>query len=466
MVNYTCIEAYDPGKGALAKRWRPTPSAGWPGGAEVDIVLVGVSHKTAPVEVLEKLAFTTSGLKQALAQLVAGDGKGAAEGVILSTCNRVEIYALVNDSRVGDKQLQRFLADFHGLPPKALADHFYTHQGEAAVSHLFAVASGIDSMVVGESQILGQVREAFEAALAQGGAGPVLSALFRQAIAVGKRARTETAISQNAVSISYAAVELAKKIFGDLSSHLVLVIGAGETSELTAKTLMDSGAKGIIVVNRTYDRALTLARRWGGQALNFDHLAQALWKADIVISSTAAPYPIVRPEMVRQAMWMRRNRSLFLIDIAVPRDIDPEVGDIDNVYLYDIDDLRAVVEANLRERQREVYKVERIIREEVTRFIAWFRSLEVVPTIIDLRGQAESIRQAELEKALRRLGNLSERERNIINALTQAIVNKILHEPTVRLKRHARGRNGYVYTEAIRELFGLDEKGIGDSDRG
>ncbi|MFQ6014560.1 MAG: glutamyl-tRNA reductase [Anaerolineae bacterium] len=426
------------------------------------IVVSGVSHKTAPVEVLEKLAFTTQGREEALAELVREDqnrGNPVAEGALLFTCNRVELYALVDDSEEGSERVGFFLSDFHGFDRGAFADYLYLYRDEAAVSHLFAVASGIDSLVVGEPQILGQVRDAFEEAASQGTIGRVLSALFRQALATGKRARTETGISQNAVSVSYAAVELARKIFGDLGSRQVLIIGAGETGELTAKTLMDNGAKGIIVANRTYDRALTLARRWGGRAWNFNRLPLALWQTDIVISSTGAPHPILRPDMVREAMRMRNNRPLFLIDIAVPRDIDPAVGAIDNVYLYDIDDLRAVVEANLQERQKEVGKVEAIVAEEAAKFMTWFHSLDVVPTISDLRRRAESIRRAELEKALRRLGDLSERERNIINALTLGIVNKILHEPTVRLKRQANERDGYRYREAIRELFALDGGG-------
>ena len=425
------------------------------------IVVVGLSHKGTPVEIREKLAFTNHCLEDALRKLVPNNddegGGYAVEGVILSTCNRTEICALAKEADSGYEAIRRFMADFHQLSQREFADYLYAYDDKEAVIHLFAVASGIDSMIVGEPQILGQVRDAFEKAAAQKAAGGVLSALFRQAIHVGKLARTETGICQSAASVSYAAVELAKKIFGDLGSRQVLLIGAGEMSELTAKNLVDNGVGGIIVANRTYERAVGLAERFDGRAVDFARIGHALWTADIVITSTGAPHFIVKPEMVREAMRMRRNRPLFLIDIAVPRDIDPEVQRIENTYLYDIDDLQAVVEANIRERQKEVGKVEAIIHEELAKFMAWFRSLEVVPTITDLRKHAEEIRRAELAKAMRRLGDFSEREENIINALTIGIVNKILHQPIVRLKEHGNGHNGYLYTEAIRELFGLSE---------
>ncbi len=435
------------------------------------IVAVGLNHRMAPVEIRERLAFTDLSLEKALLEFVPnGNGRqqipdahhpSVAEGTILSTCNRMEIYALAKDVKSGCEAIQRFISDFHQLPQQEFNDYLYAHSDGEAAAHLFAVASGIDSMIVGEPQILGQVRDAFEEAAAQGAAGRVLSALFRQAISVGKRARTETAISQKAVSVSYAAVELAKKIFGDLGSRQVLLIGAGEMSELTAKNLVDNGAEGIIVANRTYQRAAGLAERFGGRAIGLDRIDRALWTADIVVSSTGAPDFIVGPEMVREAMWMRRNRPLFIIDIAVPRDIDPAVQRLDNVYLYDIDDLQSVVEANIRERQKEVVQVEAIIQEELAKFMAWFRSLDVVPTITHLRQQTEEIRRAELAKAMRRLGGLSEREKNIVTAMSIGIVNKILHQPIVCLKRHANGQNGYLLTEAMCELFGLDTEGEG-----
>ncbi len=425
------------------------------------IVVVGLNHKAAPVEIRERLAFASDCLEEALQKFVSNGGAGkqgcAVEGVILSTCNRTEMYALIEKTNSGREAICRFMADFHRLPRGEFADYLYVYEDKEAVAHLFAVASGLDSMIVGEPQILGQVRGAFQEAAACEAVGGVLSALFRRAIHVGKRARAETGISQSAVSVSYAAVELAKKIFGDLGARQVLLIGAGEMGELTAKNLVDNGVEGIIVANRTRERAVELAEHFGGRATGLAQIGQALWTADIVISSTAATRFLITPAMVREAMRMRRNRPLFLIDIAVPRDVDPSVQRIENVYLYDIDDLEAVVEANIRERQKEVGKVERLIHRELAEFMAWFRSLEVVPTITDLRHQAEEIRQMELDKALRRLGSLSEREENIINALTIGIVNKILHQPTIQLKRHADGNNGYLYTEAIRELFGLSE---------
>lgn len=423
------------------------------------IVVLGLNHKVAPVEIRERLAFTGDSLEKALQEFVSSDGTGkqgcAAEGVILSTCNRTEIYAVTQEVSSGYKIICRFMSDFHRLPEREFADYLYAYDDKRAVAHLFAVASGLDSMIVGETQILGQVRDAFQEAAAHKVVGGVLSALFRRAIHVGKRARTETGISQNAVSVSYAAVGLARKIFGDLGSRQVLLIGAGKMGELTAKNLVDSGVKGIIVANRTYQRALELAERFGGQAIDFARIGHALWTADIVITSAGAPHFIIKPEVVREAMRMRRNRPLFLIDIAVPRDIDSAVQQIENIHLYNIDDLQAVVETNIRERQKEVGKVECLIHRELAEFMAWFRSLEVVPTITALRNQAEEIRQMELHKALQRLGHLSEREENIIKASTIAIVNKILHQPTIQLKKHATDNNGYLYTETIRELFGL-----------
>lgn len=425
------------------------------------ILIVGLNHKAAPVEIREKVAIPDDTLAGALDQLVNHhdhQNSYVPEGVILSTCNRLEVCALVRDSSFGRRDICRFLSDFHGIVPEAFQDYLYTHSDEQAVRHLFAVASGIDSMVVGESQIQGQVRQAFEAAAQQGATGNVLSALFRQAINVGKRARAKTAIGRNAVSVSHAAVELARRIFGDLAGHEVLVIGAGETSELVARNLMDNGTQGIMVANRTYERAVELAERFGGRALRFDRLVWALRAADIVISSTAAPRFIISPDVIRQARRTRHGRPLFLIDIAVPRDIDPAVQGIDNVFLYDIDDLEAVVQANIRERQKEVVKVEAIIAQETPKFMGWFRSLDAVPTIVDLRAHAESIRQAELEKALRRLHDLSDRDQNIVRALSVGIVNKILHQPTVRLKQQAKDPNGYLYSDTLRHLFGLEER--------
>lgn len=428
------------------------------------IVVVGMNHVTAPVEVRECLAFNSSALKWALNCLKPGDGSSPGycmEGVILSTCNRLEVYGLVEDPDSGRQSLCNFLADLHRISYEEFAPYLYTYYDNEAVLHLLSVAAGLDSMILGEAQVLGQVTQAYEAALSEGTAGPVMSNLFRRAIRAGKRARNETTIGHNAASVSYAAVQLAKKIFGDLQSRLVLVVGAGEMGELTAKTLMDNGAQGLIVANRTYDRAVQLAQQWNGQAFKFDQLAEALCQADIVITATDAPHAIIHAGMVHKALAMREGRPLFFIDIAVPRDVESAVRHIPNVHYYDVDDLQAVIATNIEERRREIPKVEAIMAEEAGQFAAWLKSLDVVPTIAGLREFAEGIRQAELEKALRRLNGISERERNIVCALSVGIVNKLLHEPTVRLRQHANGHSGFYYSQAIRELFGLDGSGQG-----
>lgn len=426
----------------------------------MNILAIGLNHRTAPVEVRERLAFSGSSLRQALSALAecrAGQDGALQEGLILSTCNRTEIYALVEDGAKGREHLVRFLSEQQGLPSTGFESPLYTFENEEAVNHLFSVAAGIDSMIVGENEILGQVREAYSLASASKAIGPVLARLFRKGITVGKRARTETTIGRDAISISYAAVELAKKIFADLGSCRALVVGAGETSELTLKYLIENGIGEVSVINRTRRKAEAIARQCGGRVLAADRIGQALCSADIVISSTAAPHPVIRAQAVEQAMALRRRRPLLLVDIAVPRDIDPEVGRIDNVHLYNIDDLEKVVEANLERRRREIPKVRAIIHDEQTDFMAWFRALEVLPTITSLKGRAEEIRLAELRKALRRLGPLPEQQRAIIEALSLGIVNKLLHPPIVNLKGRANGQNGRLYAMAIRELFALED---------
>jgi glutamyl-tRNA reductase len=426
----------------------------------VNILAIGLNHKTALVEVRERLAFSGSRLRQALfalAECRARRDGALREGVILSTCNRTEIYALAEDAARGREYLVHFLSERQGLPPAEFESHLYTCKDEQAVDHLFSVAAGIDSMIVGENEILGQVREAYSLASASKAIGPVLARLFRKSITVGKRARTETTIGRDAISISYAAVELAKKIFQDLGSCRALVVGGGKSSELTLKNLMENGIGEVSVINRTRRKAEAIARQCGGQVLAFDRIAQALCSADIVISSTAAPHPVIRAQAVEQAVALRQQRPLLLVDIAVPRDVDPEVGRIDNVYLYDIDDLEKVVEANLERRRSEIPKVKAIIHKEQTDFMAWFRALEVLPTITSLRGRAEEIRLTELKKALRRLGPLSEQQMSIVEALSRGVVNKLLHPPIVNLKERANGQGGHLYAKVIRELFALED---------
>ena len=430
----------------------------------MQIIQVGLSHRTVPIEIRERLALSDTDVPAFLRALGAGrnGGTGAAqEGAILSTCNRLEVYATVEDPEQGQQAIRDSLADVSGLSRTALDPHLDTCQGAAAVEHLCEVACGLDSMILGEAQIQGQVAQAYQSALCHETAGTAIHALFRTALQAGKRARTETAIARHAASISHAAVELASQIFDDLAKESILLVGAGEMAELAAKNLVDHGVGRLVVVNRSADRAARLARQFGAEAVAWDRLPQALWEADIVITSTSAPQVILGTDLVSTVMHERRNRFLFIIDIAVPRDVAPAVGDLHNVFLYDIDDLQKVVDANLEQRRREVPRVRAIVKQEVADFMAWFRALDVVPTIVDLRNHVECIRDVEVQWAMGKLGHLTHQEQNIVLALSQRIVNKILHGPTIRLKEHANDNSAHGYAEAIRDLFGLSPARMG-----
>lgn len=420
------------------------------------IVIAGLSHKTAPVEIREKLTFPAETQDEALHALLSY--KNISEGVILSTCNRTEIYVVANDSEQGKNDTVRFLCDYHGFKSDELYPYLYFHDSVEAVHHLFRVASSLDSMVVGEAQILGQLKEAYEYAFDAGATNIILNRLFRYAFSVGKKVRTETEIGESAVSISYAAVELAKKVFGDLEGRTVMIVGAGEMSELTAKHLLANGVSSVLVANRTYERALDLAERFKGRAVKFDNLAEEMVNADIIISSTGAPHYVVKKEDMAKVIHRRRNRPIFLIDIAVPRDIEPEVNDLYNAFLYDIDDLQSVVDANRAERAKEARKAENMVEKEVSEFIFWLSCLEVVPTISALKEKADDIKNLELTKALSRLGNLTEKQKETIKALAGGIINKLLHQPIVRVKECSNRRDGYVYIESLRHLFDLEGK--------
>ncbi|MFH1487141.1 MAG: glutamyl-tRNA reductase [Chloroflexota bacterium] len=416
----------------------------------MEIVVVGVNHKTAPLEVREKLALGRSQLSEALTTLC----QYVPQGAILSTCNRAELYSAVEHPATAGKRIRSFLCEYNGLPPDDISGCLYTHSGPDAVRHLFRVASGLDSMILGEYQILGQVRSALEEAEAAGTARFPFSNLFRHALRVGRLVRGETAISRSAVSISTTAVALAKRIFGDIGRCRVLVISMGEAGKLTAKTLRDSGVAEIVVTSRTFERATDMAAKLGGRAVPLHHISEAVANCDIVISASGSPHYVLEPPLIGEAMGSRGERPLFLIDIAVPRDIDPAVKNIGNVYLYDIDDLQTVSDASLHEREGEVEKVEAIVEEEVAKFLSWWASLGVVPTIAALRQKAEAIRQAEIQKTLGHLRGVSDEDSARIDAMTRAIVRKMLHKPTVFLKGH---RNGSEYAEALRQLFDLDD---------
>jgi glutamyl-tRNA reductase len=414
------------------------------------IVVVGLNHDTAPVSVREALAFGKERLPEALA--LARAETGLAEAVIVSTCNRVEVYGRADEPSLD--AVAAFLARYHGRQLEDIAPHLYRLEGEPAVRHAFRVAASLDSMVMGEPQILGQVKDAYAAAEKAGSLGSVLTALRNRSIAAAKRARTETGIGRNAVSVSHVAVELARKIFGELRDRSVLLVGAGKMSELAARQMVRDGARASVVGGRTLERAEQLAAALGGRAAPLEALRAELAHADIVISGTGAPGVVIHREDVEAAQHARRGRPLFLIDIAVPRDIADDAGRVPGVFLYDLDDVKTVAEANLRERKREAAAAGEIVEEEVRAFLEWRRSLEVVPLLVDLRKRADEIRRAELEKARRRLGPLTPEQESALDAATAAIVNKLLHGPTVQLKEMA-GNSQPERVGFIRKLFGL-----------
>jgi glutamyl-tRNA reductase len=424
--------------------------------AAPNLVLVGVNHKSTPVEIRERLAFTRGTIESSQERLVAYPE--IIENIILSTCNRVEIYARVGDSNKGLQLLKQFISDYHDIPVSELEKYFYCYRDEEAVEHLFRVSSSLDSMVLGEAQILGQVKDAYSVARTLDSTGMVLNQLFEKAFNVAKKIREETNVSEGGVSISSAAVELARKIFEDLENHSVMLVGTGEMAELAAKHLISYGVKTVYVASRTYERAVGLAETLNGCALDFDMFKEELYRADIVITSTAAPTFIITKEIVEKAIHQRKNKPIFFIDIAVPRDIEPEVNDLENVYLYDIDDLQGVVAANLKEREKEAEGAMEIIQNEVTKFNHWVDSLDAVPTIVEMRNRADNIRKKELEKTLKKLDHLSEQDQEQIDQMTTSIINKILHTPTVKLKKETQSQEGHYYLKAIRHLFHLDDK--------
>jgi len=417
------------------------------------IVVVGSNHKSAPVEVRERLAFTSEEIPAALQSLT----EHLAEAVILSTCNRVEVYAVSSDTGVAAKTVRDFLGRERPATPEDLDTYLYAHRQAVAVRHLFNVAAGLDSMLVGEPQILGQVKQALQLALDSGGAGPVLSRLFLRAITIGKKARTCTGISRHHLSIGHAAAELARTFFdgSGIRPRDVLIIGSGQMAVVVARTLATNGTGPILVANRTYERACRLAAELSGHAIRFDRIQEVLPRVDIVVSSSGAPHLVLHRRAVEQIVPLRNGRPLFLIDIAVPRDIDPAVASLAGVHLFDIDDLQGVCEANLRQRQREADKAGEIVAAEAARFVQWLDSLAAVPTIRALFQKTEAIRQAEVEKALHKLGDLSPQQTEIIHAMSRAIVNKLLHDPVVHLKQPVNGLPQAEYLHCARRLFGL-----------
>jgi glutamyl-tRNA reductase len=426
------------------------------------ILLIGLSYKTAPVAIRERLVFTPAMLSSALTYFGSLHPQARLEemleGVILSTCNRLEVYALVGDPDKATAALIDFLSQACNLAPAAFSEHLYIYRDEAAIRHLMRVAAGLDSLVLGEPQILGQIRDAYQAALGQGAAGTVLSALFRAAIQAGKQARTETTIGLNPASISSVAAHLAGKLLENLPQRQALLIGVGEMGVIAVRALIKRGVSQIVIANRTYEKALELAQAWGGQAIPFQQLPTALTRADIVITATGAPHPILDRALLEPAMAARPQRPLLIIDIAVPRNVDPNVAELPQVYLHNIDDLQGQADENVQERMAAIPQVELIVAEAVRQFLAWFSSLEVVSTITALRQQVEQWRQEELERLFKRL-DMAERERELIAGMSRRLVNKILHAPTLSLKKEAANGHGAAYLATARQLFALDGYG-------
>jgi glutamyl-tRNA reductase len=415
--------------------------------------LIGVNHHSAPVEVRERLAIPESRLAEALRHLV--QHPGVDEGLILSTCNRVELLAR---TRNGTADLRGFLRDYFRLEPAEFEPHLYDYSEADAIRHFFRVTSSLDSMVVGEAQILGQVKEAYATARAVGAVHSQLDLLLTRAFAVAKRVRTETAVGSSAVSVASVAVELAKKIFGSLQGKHVYLVGAGKMSELAARHLQAHGAASIFVANRTYERAEQLAAKFNGEAIQFSELYNTCDRADIVITSTGAPVAIFRREHGELFLSRRKNRPMFFIDIAVPRDVDPEMNKLDGIFVYDIDDLQQAVSVHVTDRKKEAERAEAIITSEVERFRARLLTLEVVPTIVSLQDHIETIRQAEIDRVRGRLGPLSPDQELAIEALTRGIVNKIMHTPISTLKTAARAAEATTVVDVVRRLFNLREQ--------
>jgi glutamyl-tRNA reductase len=422
------------------------------------IVLLGMNHKTAPVEIREQLAMACQ--KEIDPLHMVPRLEYVEEMVFLSTCNRVEFLFACSSIAEGMQEMKTLLRGHLGLPASITLDSYlYVHEDLDAVKHLFMVASSLDSMIIGEPQILGQLKDAYRCAVECRTVRVVLNRLLHKSFSVAKRVRTETCIGSCAVSVSYAAVELARKIFGDLKDKSVLLIGAGEMAELAAENLLAQGVRKMMVANRTLERAMELASRFRAETVPFDRFLEELKATDIVLCSTGAMEPVIGYRDVRSRMRERRNRPLFFIDIAVPRDVDPKVNDIDNVYVYDIDDLQGVVDLNKEERLNQARIAEHIIDEETIKFRDWMNSLSVVPTIVSLRQKAESIRVNEVRKTFSQLPRLSEKEKEAVEILTESIIKKLLHDPILFLKKRAQRDTQAVYMDFTQQLFNLGEEG-------
>lgn len=418
-------------------------------------IIVGVNHRTAPVEIREKLSFVEEELPQAMQTLQ--QQKSILENIIISTCNRTEIYAVVDQLHTGRYYVKRFLADWFDLPIEAFESHLVVNENDQAIDHLMKVSAGIDSMVLGETQILGQVRDSFLVAQGIGTTGTVFNELFKQAVTFAKRAHTETAIGENALSVSYAAVELGKKIFGTMKNKHVAILGAGEMGELALQNLQGSGVSKVTVVNRTFSTAEELAQKFGGVAKPISELQCTLLEADILISSTGATEFVIDYELMEYVERLRKGKPIFMVDIAVPRDLDPRIADLPNVFLYDIDDLQGIVEANLVERQRAAEEIERMITGEIVQFKDWLATLGVVPVISALRQKAQRIQAETMESIINKMPDLTEREKKVLSKHTKSIVNQLLKDPIQQVKELATESKSSDKLALFQQIFGIDE---------
>lgn len=419
-----------------------------------EVLALGISHKTAPLELRERLALTEGRAVGVLAELLEADE--VLEAASISTCNRTELYLLAADPVDAESEALSALARVAEIRPTELVSHLYSLRGSDAVEHLFRVTAGLESMIVGEAEIQGQVKRAYELALVEDATGPILNRLFRGALAAGKRARTETALSERALSVPQVAVELARRTLGELEERRVLVVGAGETAELTARALSARGVDAVFIANRHYDRAIGLAERFGGRAVRFEELPELLLDADIVVSSTSSPHHVIEREELEQVIASRGGRPLLLMDLAVPRDVAPSCRELATVTIHDMDDLQALVERNASGRESEARRAEAILRAERARFDAWLSAQEVTPTVAALRARAEEIVERALAENEGRWESLSDADRERLRAMARAIASRILHEPTLRLKRASAEGGVSPHILALRELFGLD----------
>ncbi|MFD1203976.1 MULTISPECIES: glutamyl-tRNA reductase [Sporosarcina] len=418
-------------------------------------IVVGVNYRTAPVEIREKLSFVEAELPKAMQMLQSE--KSILENIVISTCNRTELYAVADQLHTGRYYVKRFLANWFGMSIEELSPHLIIYENDEAIEHLMRVTAGIDSMVLGETQILGQVRDSFLKAQEIGTTGTVFNELFKKSITLAKRGHSETAIGENAVSVSYAAVELGKKIFGSLNNKHVAILGAGKMGELAIKNLRGSGAKKVTVINRTFEKAAEMADRFGGVAKPMQELQCTLLEADILISSTGAKDFVIDYELMQFVEKLRKGKPLFMVDIAVPRDLDPKIGELPNVFLYDIDDLQGIVEANLAERKRAADEIGVMIEQEVAEFKEWIATLGVVPVISALREKALSIQQETMESIENKMPNLTAREKKLLNKHTKSIVNQMLKDPILQAKELALDPQASEKMALFKQIFGLEQ---------